>query len=235
MVVYMLYMKAELENIASLNIVQDGTASFCFSVRNPYDPTQIRDHVVVDTSILHQPSLTNAQGQQQKHRKEQKPFHFSMKWGAGIGERATMRILGIEGSQYQQDDVPNPHRVTPNHEYLEEKIHQRNNNNKNKIKEKLTPDCINAMNNCRSIITSNDSGHWVPMVAIECHGMEPFAYHPGNTEFWAVSSSSSSNGQQQQGKIYASPQLDLTDGGDWSDYDLSMGSVSITNLVGEFR
>ena len=56
--------------------------------------------------------------------------------------------------------------------------------------------------------TGDDSGNWVPLLAVECRGLEPYAFHPMGEEFVVTS---------QGGKIFTED-VDLSEG-DWADYD----------------
>lgn len=213
MVVYILSIQADLENIESLSLTNP--ESLCLTVRNPMDAAQTREKIEVDCRVLHNTSLTNSSGKQQKHRTE-RPSHFALKWDRADAERATIRVLGTT-SDFQQDENPNPHGV-PNHD-LADKTQRRSRPN-----QKMSAELEAALAKCRSMTADDDTGGGgVPMLALDCHGLEPIAFHPG-TEFTAVG---------KNGKTYAN--IDLSSDGDWSDYDLSTGSVSVTNLVGTFQ
>mmetsp|Transcript_8364 Transcript_8364/g.15173 ORF Transcript_8364/g.15173 Transcript_8364/m.15173 type:complete len:123 (+) Transcript_8364:631-999(+) len=57
-------------------------------------------------------------------------------------------------------------------------------------------------------VTSDDSGDYVPVLAMECRGLEPYAYHCLGNEFRVVS----------EGGAVFEEDVDLSDG-DWGDYD----------------
>ena len=57
-------------------------------------------------------------------------------------------------------------------------------------------------------LTEDDSGNWVPILAMECRGLEPYAFHPMGDEF-VISSTG--------GKAF-NEDVDLSEG-DWADYD----------------
>lgn len=57
-------------------------------------------------------------------------------------------------------------------------------------------------------LTSEDSGEFVPVLAMECRGLEPYAFHPMGGEFRVVS----------QGGVAFEEGVDLSEG-DWADYD----------------
>eukprot|EP00957_Ditylum_brightwellii_P030435 2305047-Ditylum_brightwellii.AAC.1 len=90
MVVYTLYVKADLEGVASLGLVDN--ANVCVSVRNPLDPTQTREKIVVDPTELESPALNG----HDKHRSTaHAAFHLAIKWDATHDgdHRATLRLL----------------------------------------------------------------------------------------------------------------------------------------------
>jgi len=209
MVVYILYCKADLEGIAELTL--SANTNLCFSVRNPQDSVQIREKIVVDPTVLHNSALSH----HTKHRDEA-PHNFAMKWGPGSDTRATVRILGANSelvnhyNESTQDEV---------------KVHRKN---KKSASDSLTSGHANALSRVRSMKGDTDgvgdNGALVPMLALDCNGLEPYAFHPlgGEGEFTAIAKS---------GKTY---NVDLSDG-DWSEYELSTGSVSIMNFEGCFR
>jgi hypothetical protein len=56
--------------------------------------------------------------------------------------------------------------------------------------------------------TGDDSGNWVPLLAMECRGLEPYAFHPMSGEFFITS---------EAGTKF---EEDIALGeGDWADYD----------------
>lgn len=57
-------------------------------------------------------------------------------------------------------------------------------------------------------ISSDDSGDYVPVLAMECRGLEPYAFHPLGNEFKVVS----------EGGAVFQDDVDLSEG-DWGDYD----------------
>ena len=71
-------------------------------------------------------------------------------------------------------------------------------------------------------LTEDDSSRWVPILAMECRGLEPYAYHPGN-EFVVTST----------GGVTFNEDVDLSEG-DWADYDAENdASVSLSEI--EFK
>ncbi|KAL9188231.1 hypothetical protein ACHAXT_006609 [Thalassiosira profunda] len=57
-------------------------------------------------------------------------------------------------------------------------------------------------------VTSDDSGNYVPVLAMECRGLEPHAFHPMGNEFRVVS----------EGGAAFEEDVDLSEG-DWAEYD----------------
>ena len=57
-------------------------------------------------------------------------------------------------------------------------------------------------------VTLDDSGDYVPILAMECRGLEPYAFHPLGNEFRVVS----------EGGVVFEEDVDLSDG-DWGEYD----------------
>jgi hypothetical protein len=68
--------------------------------------------------------------------------------------------------------------------------------------------------------TGDDSGNWVPLLAMECRGLEPFAFHPMRDEFVIMS----------EGGCKFDQDVELVDG-EFADYDadadcpVSLGDV----------
>jgi hypothetical protein len=57
-------------------------------------------------------------------------------------------------------------------------------------------------------LTADDSGEWVPILAMECRGLEPYAFHAMGGEFKVVS----------EGGVVFEDDVDLSEG-DWAEYD----------------
>ena len=62
-----------------------------------------------------------------------------------------------------------------------------------------------------------DSESWVPMMAVECRGIEPYAFHFMGGE-WIVES--------EGGGVFEGEDVDLSEG-DWADYDAE-NDVAVT-------
>jgi len=74
-------------------------------------------------------------------------------------------------------------------------------------------------------LTENDSGTFVPILALECRGLEPYAFHPHTGEFSVTSLG---------GMEFSPDTIDLSDG-DWADYDEENDlSVSISDFEAKF-
>ena len=73
-------------------------------------------------------------------------------------------------------------------------------------------------------ITADDTGEYVPVLALECRGLEPYAFHPMGEELIVTS---------EGGAEFSS---DLTlDEGDWADYDDENDiSISISDFASKF-
>jgi Eukaryotic protein of unknown function (DUF866) len=72
---------------------------------------------------------------------------------------------------------------------------------------------------------SDDSGKWVPILAVECRGMEPYAFHPLGNEFVVES----------EGGVKFESDIDLSEG-DWADYDEENdAAISISDFEAKFE
>jgi hypothetical protein len=56
--------------------------------------------------------------------------------------------------------------------------------------------------------TGDDNGNWVPLLAMECRGLEPYAFHPMRDEFIITS----------EGGCKFDDEIELGEG-DWAEYD----------------
>jgi len=201
MVVYILYCSAELEGVEKLVLNKD-SVNLCFSVRNPQDHAQIREKIVVETEILHKTAVSG----KEKHRDESL-HHFGMKWDHGDSARCTLRVLGANSVLDEEMDLDQNYALK-----------------QHKNKKLVTSEQEKALAQIKEAMKSEDSGQLVPLLALDCQGMEPYAFHPMGEEFTVVGVSG--------GKVYEN--VDLSDG-DWSDYELSTGSVSVTKFQSKFQ
>ena len=194
MVVFILYCRGVLENVGTVKL--NKSANLCFSVRNPQDANEVREKIVVDPTVLHEAS----KGDHSKHRTEE-PSHFAMKWEHGAAERATLRILGVDSIV---------EKATDSVEGKKAKIH-------------TSKEIEKALEQIRDM-KGEDNGNYVPMLALECNGLEPYAFHPMGGEFTVT--------RENETKTFEN--VDLSDG-DWSEYDMATGTVSITNFQSKFK
>jgi hypothetical protein len=72
-------------------------------------------------------------------------------------------------------------------------------------------------------VKSSDKGTFVPILQLDCDGLEPYAFHPLGEEF----SITIQDGVKKDA-------VDLS-GGEWNDYDISYGSSSIKNFQTKFE
>lgn len=157
MVLFVVYMKAEFENVGSIALRKD--RNLCISVRNPLSDFETREKVVFNPS----------EPVEQEEGARQSPHHFSIKW-EGNKKACILEYLDAGAA-------------------------------KTALKKKKSKDVPRDL-------TEDDSGSWVPILAMECRGLEPYAFHPMGEEF-VVSS--------QGGKPFTED-VDLSEG-DWADYD----------------
>ena len=157
MVLFILYMKAEFENIGSVVLRKDSNLSI--SVRNPLSDFETREKVVFN------PSETV----EQEEGARQSPHHLSIKW-EGNKKACILESLDANAA-------------------------------KAALKKKKSKDVPRDL-------TEDDSGNWAPILAMECRGLEPYAFHPMGDEFVVTSSG---------GKAFTED-VDLSEG-DWADYD----------------
>jgi hypothetical protein len=80
MVLYLLYMKAELENVESVQLPSD--AMLCFNVRNPLSDYEVRDKVEI--------TLNETVAQDESDRTP--PHHLALKWD-GAKKVSTLTVL----------------------------------------------------------------------------------------------------------------------------------------------
>lgn len=184
MVVFVLYVKADLTGITSVAMAP-GT-DICVSVRNPLDQVEVREKVVIESGELtYQP-----EGGGGKHSHEAHPepaCHFSLKWD-GASQRSTIQVLSL---------LPSGNKKTKG---------KGTNNSDNSPRE----------------MTAKDSGMFVPVLALECLGLEPYAFHPMGKEFIVTN---------KAGVIF--DEVDLSEG-TWREYELSTGSTTIENFESKF-
>ena len=82
--------------------------------------------------------------------------------------------------------------------------------------------------------TGDDSGEWVPILAVECRGLEPYKFEPMKDEFVIMASSGSGDGGGGGGTIF-DEDIELGDG-EWADYDGEADvPVSLTEIEFKFE
>jgi hypothetical protein len=74
--------------------------------------------------------------------------------------------------------------------------------------------------------TADDAGTWVPVLAMECRGLEPYAFLPMKDEFVIISQASGCRFDQD---------IEFGDG-DWTDYDVESDSpISVQDIQFKFE
>uniref|UniRef100_A0A7S1ZP67 Uncharacterized protein n=1 Tax=Trieres chinensis TaxID=1514140 RepID=A0A7S1ZP67_TRICV len=189
MVNYTLHIKADLEGVQSVTL--DPAANLCVSVRNPLNPSEVRERVVIDPTALEETDVPD----HEKHHTES-PHHFALRWD-GEKSRATVRVLSGASSTEESHSGPS-----------------------GKNSKKRSPSVTAA--EVRDL-HSNDSGYFVPVLVLECEGVEPYAFHPMGGEFIITNNA----GDKIQN-------ADLSEGA-WTEVELSSGQTSITNFESKFE
>ncbi|CAJ1946674.1 unnamed protein product [Cylindrotheca closterium] len=171
MVLYLLYFKAELENVGEVKLRTHGI-HLRISVRNPQDGNETRDNVIVDPSEPLEPEGGESSS-------KEGPHHFRLKW-EGSKKSSTLQVLSEAEAATAL------------------KKSKKKKNKGNKANDDGTP---------RSY-TADDAGDWVPILAMECRGLEPYAFSPMKDEFVVMS----------EGGTIFDDDIELGDG-DWAEYD----------------
>mmetsp|Transcript_4629 Transcript_4629/g.6849 ORF Transcript_4629/g.6849 Transcript_4629/m.6849 type:complete len:178 (-) Transcript_4629:89-622(-) len=175
MVLYLLYIKGDLEGVSEISLRRD--QNLCISVRNPQSDYEVREKVVFN------PSETV----EQEENTREPPCHFALKW-EGSKKRSILEVLDAGAAKTALK--------------------------KKKVKGSQP----------RSY-TGDDNGEWVPILAVECRGLEPYAFHPMTDEFIVTS----------EGDVNFDEDVDLSEG-DWADYDAENdASVSISTFESKFE
>eukprot|EP00527_Entomoneis_sp_CCMP2396_P005928 CAMPEP_0198137758 /NCGR_PEP_ID=MMETSP1443-20131203/1220_1 /TAXON_ID=186043 /ORGANISM="Entomoneis sp., Strain CCMP2396" /LENGTH=193 /DNA_ID=CAMNT_0043799291 /DNA_START=5 /DNA_END=586 /DNA_ORIENTATION=+ len=193
MVVFILDVKADLEKVASLAIAAGST--LCVSVRNPLNDYEIREKIVIDTSELEpeEEDITVHHPGRVLDTHDRVPPHHFALKWPDEKKKSTIRVLN--GT-----------------EALPEKK-----SSKKKGKQEAP-----ASLPTREMV-ADDSGNFVPILALECEGLEPYAFHPMGNEFIVTGS----DGTQYK-------EVDLSEGA-WSEFEMATGSTSITNFETKFE
>eukprot|EP00977_Amphora_coffeiformis_P001578 scaffold301_cov150-Amphora_coffeaeformis.AAC.2 len=215
-----------MEGVASLTWKQPNP-DVCVSVRNPLDHGEVRERVVIDTSALetppaasgrddHHTAYAHAKPTHGKHPKHpEAPCHFALKW-AHATERSTIRVIFPSSTstslgESNEDD---------NDKSADKKSHDKKKHNK------MIPALANAL-------TDDDDDKAVPMLALECKNVEPYALHLLGTEFVVTDLA----GKKFSDALEWQEDHEGAGGGPvhtWQTYDLATGRCSIVNLKGTF-
>jgi hypothetical protein len=193
MVVYILYAKADLQGVASAALIPG--ANLCISVRNPLYHSEVRENVVIDSSDLIEPSDGNGKWETSDvHNKHhhQEHPHHFSLKWDGEKEKSTIRVL--DGSETAAEALK------------ASSTKKKNNHQSEETRE----------------IRGEDSGDFVPILAVECQGLEPFAFHPMGGEFLVTS---------KAGVTF--DEVDLSEG-KWETFDLGTGTTQIANFETKF-
>lgn len=121
------------------------------------------------------------------------PHHFQVKW-EGSKKSSTLIVLDEEGAKSAMK----------------------------KIKKKGSGKKDSEIGEPREV-TTDDNGEYVPILAMDCRGLEPYAFHPMGGEFRVVSS----------GGVGFEDDVDLSEG-DWAEYDEENDAAVSVNEV-EFK
>jgi hypothetical protein len=159
MVLFLLYMKTEVENVSSIELRPD--SHLRISVMNPLSDSETRENVVFN------PTETVDQDESSR----EPPHHFALKW-EGAKKPSILRALDAS-----------------------EAATALKKNKKHKL-------------GLPRSYTGDDSGNWVPLLAVECRGLEPYAFKPMKDEFVIVS----------EGGVRFDEDIELGEG-EWADYD----------------
>mmetsp|Transcript_5979 Transcript_5979/g.14156 ORF Transcript_5979/g.14156 Transcript_5979/m.14156 type:complete len:195 (-) Transcript_5979:241-825(-) len=194
MVLFTLYIRADLEHVSSVALAPG--ADLCISVRNPLSPdTEVREKVVIETGAdLMDPGVVHVDAAKHEIAKREPPCHFALKWD-GAQNRSTIQVLSLESKDATTTGKKGK---KGNHHHHQDSVQPR-------------------------AMKEEDSGNFVPIVSLECNGLEPYAFHPLGGEFVITNK----NGDTFE-------DVDLSEGA-WSSVDLASGSTAITNFEAKFE
>jgi hypothetical protein len=222
MVVYILYLQADvLQGVASVAMNPD--ADLCLSVRNPLDHAETRAQIMVEPVLddAHSSNSNNSRHAYQKgdvtaaayhhHSNHSKthvkhaeaPCHFALTW-QGATQRSTIRVL-------EHESVDTTTAATKTSGKGKKKNHHGS----------------SSSNHMATALTAKDSGTPVPLLRLECDGIEPYAFHLTGRELIITNTA---------GVVFgATDELTWSATGDWSAYDMGSGTTRIANLQGSFE
>lgn len=178
MVLYMLFMKAETENVGEISLRREDV-NLRISVKNTLSDWEKRENVIFNPSEL----------EEQDEASREPPSHFSIKW-EGSKKASVLRCLDTKETAAALKK-------------------------KKKYKEGAP----------RTFTGDDGNDSWVPILAVECRGLEPYGFRPMMDEF-VISS--------ENGFIF-DEEIEFEDG-DWADYDADNDCpVSISELEFKFE
>jgi hypothetical protein len=200
MVVYLLHVKADLQGVASMAMAPG--ANICISVRKPMsdDYAEVREKVVIDTSSeLVEPDKWERDAPLGSTTAAHADAHRDREPPHHFalkwdGEKKRSTIRVLDGTT--------PTTTHTNHKH------------KNNHKESAAH---------TSEMQARDSGEFVPMIALDCEGIEPYAFHVMGGEFIVT--------RKSDAKIF--DEVDLSQG-DWNEFELGAGNTSVANLESKF-
>jgi hypothetical protein len=139
--------------------------------------------------------LSTDQYMEQEENSREPPCHFALKW-EGSKKRSTIEVLVDEAT-------------------TKSALKKSGGGHKKGDRSRNTP---------RDLTATDSGGDYVPVLALECRGVEPYAFHPISDEFIVTS----------EGGTMFNEGVDLSEG-DWADYDAENDmSVSISNFQSKF-
>lgn len=181
MVLFLLWMKADLEGVASVALRKN--VDLCLSVKNPLSNYEVREKVVLNPSVWIE----------QDDSSREDPHHLSLKW-EGSKKASTLAVLSEQDAKTAL-----------------------------KKKSKKKNDALVPGNYSAATAEGGEGGEWQPILCIECRGMEPTTFFPGD-EFVVTS---------EGGTVFAE-EIDLSDEDGWAEYDAEHDApVSVSQI--EFK
>lgn len=179
MVLYMLFMKAETENVGEI-VLRTEDVNLRISVRNSLSDWEKRENVIFNPSELND---------QEDESSREPPSHLSIRW-EGSKKSSVLR-------------------------YLDTKETATVLKKKKKYKEGAP----------RAFTGEDINDVWVPILAVECRGLEPYDFRPMKDEFFITS---------ENGYLF-DEEIEFEDG-EWADYDADNDCpVSISELAFKFE
>merc|ERR1719343_1426024 len=179
MVLYMLFMKAETENVGEIRLRREDV-NLRISVRNTLSDWEKRENVIFNPSELEE---------QADESSRETPSHFSITW-EGSKKASVLRSLDTKETATALKK-------------------------KKKYKEGAP----------RAFTGDDGNDTWVPIMALECRGLEPYEFLPMKDEFIIIS---------ENGFVF-DEDVEFVDG-EWADYDAENDCpVAISDLEFKFE